>query len=121
MGDVCVLGFDSVTAASQLVHAAVQHHLHKPAQLRSEILLRHREAPIAILDGVNESIWCRSGGSNVLRADAHQQIPDLRPLRIGVEIQLPDLGRAGETTATAYSDSPRLVRRSGLSRTERRL
>ena len=43
-------------------------------------------------------------------ANAHQQMPDLRPLGIGVEIQLPDLGSAGKATAAAHGDGRRLVR-----------
>ena len=62
------------------------------------------KSPVAIFNGVDEPIGSRSGGSNLLPANAHQQMPDLRPLGIGVEIQLPDLGGAGKATGAAYSD-----------------
>ena len=91
------------------VATAVQHDLDKPAQLRSQVLFRHREAPIAIFNGVDEPIGSRSGGRNLLPADAHQQMPDLRPFRIGVEIQLPDLGGAGKASGAAYGDGRGLV------------
>ena len=100
---------------ADLVAAAVQHDLHKPAQLRREVLLWHREAPVAIFNGVDEPIWSRSGGRNLLQADAHQQMPDLRPFRIGVEIQLPDLGGAGKATGAAYGDGRGLVERPASS------
>ncbi len=56
----------------ELVAAAIEHDLDKSAQLRCEVLLPHRETPIAVFNGVDEPIWSRSGGANVLHADTHQ-------------------------------------------------
>ena len=72
--------------------------------------------PIAVFNGVDEPIWSRSRGGDALHADTHQQMSELRPLGIGIEIQLPDLGGAGKAAAAAHSDGRRLSARfDGLS------
>ena len=96
----------------ELVAAAIEHDLYKPAQLRREVLLRHSETPIAVFNRVDEPIRNRSSGRNVLHADTHEQMSDLRSLRIGIEIQLPDLLGAGKATTAAHGDGRRLVTRS---------
>jgi hypothetical protein len=92
--------------------AAIEHDLYKPAQLRREVLFGHSETPIAVFNRVDEPIRSRSSGRNVLHADTHEQMSDLRSLRIGIEIQLTYLLGARKATTAAHGDGRRLVARS---------